>query len=432
MWAMRLALCLQIGLLFAQVAEAQSTQPDRPYRGLFGQRTRDPKGREQLVDFTMTLSDAYDDNRINDAEASASNLPLTPSGMHSNVDAAVRYTRGRREERRLSLTGGSALRYEPQLDHLLTANYQGTVAFTSPLWHGSRLDVSQGAAYTPYYQLQLFPTISVEAADAPPRPSTDYAIWQQPAYTFNSAIVFSQTFSVRTGLQLAYDRRNVMFTGQAQDLLTDGASVKFTHRFTRSLGIHLGLGTRTALYGGVASPNVVRVQDIDIGIDSGRSISLSRRTTLSFSTGSSLIPQGDKYYYRVTGDASLRREIGRTWTANLQYSRGLRFIEAVPYPFLSDSVSAGVRGNLNRRWDLGASGGYSNGQVGVIATNGTYGAYTGSAQLGVSITRHYALYSEYVFYHYLFTQESVAGAFPARLDRNTARIGLKLWFPLLD
>jgi hypothetical protein len=135
----------------------------------------------------------------------------------------------------------------------------------------------------------------------------------------------------------------------------------------------------------------------------------------------------------VTGEASLRREIGRTWTTNLQYSRALQFIEAFPNPFFSDSISAGAKGNLSRRFDLGVSGGYSTGQTGVTGLNGgSYGAYTGSAQLSVSVTRHYALYSEYVYYHYHFAQQPLAGAFPAQLDRQTARVGLRLWFPLLN
>jgi hypothetical protein len=416
-------------LLFAAAAEAQRAQPERPYRGLFGQRERDPKDR-QLIDFTMSVSDAYDDNRTVEDGGGALNLPL-PNGLHSNMDSAVRYTRGRRE-RHLTVTGSSALRYEPQLSNLLTGNYQGTVAFTSPMWHGARVDLGQGAAYTPYYQLELFPALSVDAADAPQHSPTDYSIWKQPAYTYTSSIGFAQSFGTRSAMQFQYDRRSVAFASQTSDLSTEGATVSFTHRVTRSIGFHVGLGTRVARYGNSTDANRIRTQDINIGLDSGRSISLSRRTHLSFSSGSSIIPEGNKRLYRLTGEASLRHEIGRTWTADLQYSRALRFIEALPHPFFADSISAGMKGNLSRRSDLSVSGGYSNGQVGVTAANGSYGTYTGSAQVSVSLTRHYALYSEYVYYHYQFAQQPLAGAFPGRLDRQTARVGLKLWFPLLD
>jgi hypothetical protein len=419
-------------LLFAAAAHAQRAQPARPYRGLFGQRERAPRG-QQSIDFTMSLSDAYDNNRMGESGDGVSNLPLSPAGQHSSLDSALRYTRGRRE-RLLTVSGGSALRYEPQLNNLLTANYQGTVAFSSPMWRGARVDLSQGAAYTPYYQFQLFPALSIDAADAPQRSSADYAIWRQPAYTYTSSIGFAQNFGTRSALQFAYDRRSVAFTSQTSDLLTEGASVSLTHRVTRYLGFHVGLGSRVAQYGGSADANPIRTYDVNIGLDSGRSISLSRsrRTTLSFSTGSSIVPEGDKHAYRLTGEASLRREIGRTWTANLQYNRALRFIEALPHPFFSDSISAGMRGNLSRRYDLGVSGGYSNGQAAVAAANGAYGTYTGSAQVSMSLTRHYALYSEYVYYHYRFAQQPIAGAFPGQLDRQTARVGLQVWFPLLD
>jgi hypothetical protein len=128
----------------------------------------------------------------------------------------------------------------------------------------------------------------------------------------------------------------------------------------------------------------------------------------------------------------LTHQIARSWTASLRYDRALQFVQALPQPFFSDSITAGVRGNPSRRVDLSFSGGYSAGAIGVSAQGGALGTYTGSAQIGMSLNRHSALYSEYLYYHYRFGQQTLVAAFPGLLDRQTARVGLKLWFPLLD
>jgi opacity protein-like surface antigen len=429
-WGTRFALCLQIVVLFAAAAEAQKVQPVRPYRGgLFGEN---PKG-QQPIDFTMSLTEGYDSNGSDELPVDSLNVPFRRAGLYSNLDSALRYTRGRRA-RRLTVTAGSALRYTPAPYQLLSTNYQGGVAFSSPVWRGGRLDVSQSAAYTPYYQFDVFPAISLEAAEAPKGPSSDYAIWKQPAYTYTSGIQFLQQFSARSSLRLEYARRSVLVSGHATDLLTQNAGIRFTHRFTRYAGFHAGIGSGVAQFGPASGVvNRIRTHDIDIGLDYDRPISFSRRTTLSFSSGSSLIPQSGTMHYHLIGNASLTHEIARTWKTSLQYGRALQFVEAFPQPLLSDSITAGIKGNPSRRVDMTFSGSYSAGQIGVSAAGGTFGTYTGSAHIGISVNRHFALYSEYLYYHYRLGQlTSVATAVPGQLDRQTARVGLKLWFPLLD
>ena len=440
--AARFALCLQIVLLFAAAAEAQQAQsaqqappsqqarPVRPYRGgLFGEN---PKG-QQPIDFTMSLSEGYDTLGSDELSVDPLSVPFRRAGLYSNLDSALRYTLGRRA-RRLTIRAGSALRYTPAPYQLLSTNYVGSVAFTSPVWRGGRVDMSQGVGYTPYYQFDVFPTLSLETAQAPKGPSSDYAIWKQPAYTYTSGIQFLQQFSARSSLRLEYARRSVLVSGHASDLLTQNAGIRFTHHFTRYAGFHAGIGSGVAQFGPASGViNRIRTHDIDIGLDYDRPISFSRRTTLSFSSGSSLIPQGGRMYYHLTGNASLKHEIARTWGASLQYARELQFVEAFPQPLFSDSITAGVKGSPSRRVDIAFSGSYSAGQIGVSAAGGTLDTYTSSAHIGISVNRHFAWYSEYLYYHYRLGQlTSAATALPGQLDRQTARVGLKLWFPLLD
>jgi hypothetical protein len=415
-------------LLCAVAADAQTGMPARSTRSLFGPPDDNPK-RRQSSDFTMAMSEGFDTNGGQQADVVAD--PLRPAGPYSTLETALRYRRGR-GPRRLTFTVGNALRYEPQRGHLLTANYEGAVAVTSPVWRGASVDLSQGAAYAPYYQLELFPTFSHDVAQLPQGPSTDYAAWKQPTYSYTTAARFAQKLGARSALLLEYNRRSVAFVGDASAFLTQGAAVRLTHRLTRYTGVHAGVGLRTGNYAGVSSAaGRPRTEDLDIGLDYNRPLSFSRRTTLRFSSGSAFIPQDGIRHYRMTGDASLQHHMGRTWSASLEYRRALQFIEAFPKPVFSNSIAARVNGNPSRRVGFGVSGGYSAGEIGLTPGAGAFGTYTASAQLSVAMSRHCALYSEYLHYHYVFAQPSAAAAFPTRLDRQTARVSLKLWLPIL-
>jgi hypothetical protein len=170
-----------------------------------------------------------------------------------------------------------------------------------------------------------------------------------------------------------------------------------------------------------------RADDVQAGLTYAR-----RSTSLVVAAGSSFIPLGGRTFARFTANASWRAEMGRAWTGTLRYERSLRFVEALAYPFFSDALSAGVNGQPFKRLGLGVSGGYSAGTVGVAAEGGSYGTYTGSAQMTTTVSRHYALYSEYVYYHYRFDERAFASTLPARLDRHTFRTGLKIWLPILN
>jgi hypothetical protein len=424
-YAVRLALCLPMALLFAAAAAAQTPQPARPNRGLFGPQD-DTSTRRRAIDFTMSLNEGYDKN-IDDQQTEIS-VPVRHTGMYSKLDAGLRYARGRRQ-RRLTATAGSAVRYESGMHQFLSANYQGGLALTFPAWRGASVDVSQGAAYTSYYQLELFPALPIDAAQMPQVPSTDFAVWKQPAYTYTSRFDFAQQLGRRSALSLQYDRRSVAFGGSGADLLSQGMAFKFTHHLTRYVGFHAVVGTHAALQGRSSAAHPTRTDNIDIGLDYGRPLSISRRTTLSFSSGSALIPEGGRRHYRVTGEASLRHEIGRTWIASLEYRRGVQFVEAFPRPFFSDSIATGLRGRPKRRVEFAGLGGYSTGAIGLSGEGGVYGTYTGSMQVSIAMTRHWAISSEYLFYHYRFGRQLLAEAFPNLLDRQTARVGLTLWLP---
>src|SRR5205823_8085698 len=118
--------------------------------------------------------------------------------------------------------------------------------------------------------------------------------------------------------------------------------------------------------------------------------------SLTLSSGPSFIRFHGQTFARMTGTVGLRTDLSRNWMANLHFNRSLVFVEAITYPILSNSVSAAIVGRPVSRLGVSTSVGYSSGNVGVTTEAGVYGTFTGSAQLTMSLSRHYAVYSEYM------------------------------------
>jgi len=409
-------------LICADVAVAHpAAAQGRPIS--FGERPHEPTGGS-LVDFTMALSDGYDAGNVQvPAEAAGQ---VRPDGSYSNLDTALRYTWARRNQQ-FALEASDSIRYDPQLTSDIAASYEASASYVTPLGRTRRFNVGERFSSTPYFQVELFPTLPVEALEPPHAPSYDYAVSQQTTYTNNGNIGFIQDLSRRTALKFDYRVNSSRFEDRARDLVSQQGSIQLSRRAGRFAAVHVAGAARVARYGGALAVSETHTTELEFGFDWAK-----RGTAISIASGPALIPVNGQLLYRVNGNASLHTPLGREWNADLHYNRGFTFDAGVPYPFYADSVSAGIDGRPARRLGVRASGGYSTGTVGVSSEGGAYGTYTGSLQLSTPLTRHYAVYGEYLFYHYSFAHGVLADGLPPRLDRHTIRFGLKLWFPVIS
>jgi hypothetical protein len=181
---------------------------------------------------------------------------------------------------------------------------------------------------------------------------------------------------------------------------------------------------------GVSQPTTGH--NIDFGMDFTRPLSPSRTMTYGFTAGTSVAEVVAATHVLATGSAYLNRQISRSWSANLSYSRGMQYVAGFSGPFFSDSVSGGLSGFLSPRSRVNVSGGYSSGQAGVATTNQGYKTYSGVADYQFALNRIVALTANYSYYHYLFDPTVVLPAGVNRgLNRQSVRLGLNLWVPLL-
>jgi hypothetical protein len=181
-------------------------------------------------------------------------------------------------------------------------------------------------------------------------------------------------------------------------------------------------------------PVMDRHPRMSFGIDYSKPLSLSRRTTLAYSTGTAAVYDRklDAYKYELVGSIKLDREIGRTWLASVGYSRDVRYIEFVNEPLLGNYVTAGLEGSFSRRVQFGSNFGGSSGHLGLSKEDITKtDMYFGAVKLSVALTRMLSLTTDYGYYTYTLPSHQLLDL-PAGPGRyQVLRTYLQVWVPLL-
>jgi hypothetical protein len=346
--------------------------------------------------------------------------------------------------RSIQFTGaaGSSLRYYQTEHELLPSTHFGTVGLTV---HGEKtqLVVGQSVTYSPSYLYSIFPTLGSADVDYAVGATGDYAVNSESVTVYDTTVDVTQSLSRRsriTGLGVFRyaDLSNLQTTGRA--LRAYSAGGRYSYDLSRYASLHLGYIHREGNYVLSQIDRATVVHDIDVGIDYHRPLSFSRRTHLDFGIGSSIVNEptvdsgSERLQYRVGANAGLTHDIGRTWRARVEYRRGVGFVEAVRQPVFTDAVNASLDGFFSRRTDVYVRGGFSAGDAGTISavSQNRIRTYTAAARVRTALNETFALFAEYLYYNYdLGAAVIVAEGVPRALERNTARVGVSLWVPVL-
>ena len=278
-------------------------------------------------------------------------------------------------------------------------------------------------------------------------PTHDYASGALKGFTYGTTAELAYELSRRASFSGFYDLHLTRFNAEQRDLDQQRIGVRFRQQLSRHAGLRLGYGYRTGQYGFVPESQPVRSHDLDLGVDYGRSLSFSRRTVVTFGTGSSILmtdpvtgqtgqvvgaSDDQRAHFFVSGSATVNHEIGRTWAALGSYVRSIRFEQAFSQPLFTNAVSARLGGQINRRLTANFTTGYSFGSVGPGAVANGYDTFSAVAHLQAALSRHFAAYAQYLYYQYQFGYGvQMPPGFARALDRNGMRVGLTLWTPLL-
>jgi len=227
----------------------------------------------------------------------------------------------------------------------------------------------------------------------------------------------------------------VRFTNASDPGLTSStAQARFTYRLTKYASVHAGYRRRLGQYDFNSTVQDARIDDYDLGVDYNRVLSLraSRNTTLSFTTGSSIYKDFDGRHYAATGSANLEHRVGRTGRLSLVYARGVGFVEGLLAPVFTDSVTATAGSALSRRVRFTSSVSYVVGNVNGGDVANSYGAWTGSGQFTVGLTRRLGLQTGYTYYqHNVGDAVQLFSHLPNHQRRQTVYAGLTFGLPLI-
>ena len=215
------------------------------------------------------------------------------------------------------------------------------------------------------------------------------------------------------------------------------AGFRYTRAVSKSFSLNIGYQQAAVTpVGGAVVPSLeqraIYSSNLDLGLGYNRTLFASSQTTLSFSTGTTTVTTAYGSQFLVTGSARLMRQLGRKWTAQLLYDRGVQVPEGTMSPFFSDTVNGNLSGYFNRRLMLRVLPSYARGKVGLGARSNPYDSFSNTARIEFALGHTAALFAEHFYYRYAFANTAdLPRQLAGGLNRKGARVGLTLWTPAI-
>lgn len=447
------AAVLTVTLLTAERAFAQDADSAlrRPFRGLFG--APDSPDTPHSLSLTGSLFAAYTDNTLDGSAPPLTNTPwLQRSGAYQGGSVGLNYSFSKTLAR-IGFQGhlGAGLHYYHHRDgsrwRVIPSN-QADVSFTTRITRTLTFSARQSASYSSHYNNSLMPRLGEDVGhDIGIADDEALDLFELRALRLTSSVALAQAFGQYTSLSGAYHYRSlyILEDNEAQnsrfhDYGSHAASVMFRHSrpISSHASLNLGYNLRASdQRSGNGEPRLMH--NVDVGVNYSRALSFSRRTFFSFATGSAIavneridIPGSDpRTRVRLTGNASLVHEIGRTWTARVTYSRGFRTRDGFDGLYFTDAVNAGIGGLVSRRLSLQAVASWADSSI----DNGFGGGHRGLAAhttANYALTTWAALYARYVYYRYRYTDDvQLDPRLARRLERQVVRVGVTASVPLI-
>jgi hypothetical protein len=266
-------------------------------------------------------------------------------------------------------------------------------------------------------------------------PPLDYGVSAQKMASYAAGMSVRYQVSRRSSLNVTAGTGSQRLLDDNYDVKTLGYGGAYSYSVSRYASLRLGYRAQVSDYPG--SPMGPRRRynhrNIDAGVNYARPLSVSRRTTLSFGTGSAILDNELETYYTVTGNASLNHQIGRTWIANVVYVRGLSIVGGFTEPFFADAVNANLQGYLSRHVMLLTSAGFSNGAVGLGSAANNYDSFQATTRLEWALKNdRIGVYANYFYQGYRFDEPPPSATpIPSKVDRHGVSAGLIFRIPLL-
>ena len=411
--------CLWLLCACATSLGAQTSQPPAP-GGTGDASPSSTRRTPALPPQTMTLAvSLFGGNSDEMTDSSTSAIAI--AGPYADADAMLTYER-RVGRATFGLNGRSVLRGAQST--LTPKRQQGGFDF-AVVGLRQQFHATQTLSYSPYYQFGGMGDSSLTPLAESAQSHGDFANADLTAITSNTEAEWSHSLSRRVALSTSYGLRRTTFDGSDLNMSTQFVGARLTRRITRFASLRTGYTYRIA-HAAITTSRQPSEHDLDVGVDYNRPLSFARRTTFSFASGSTMIPQDKGMAFRLTGDAALAKAIGRTWSARVGVNRSVQLLEGFAEPVLANTLSLAVGGALQRRVSFSTTASLSTGEVGLTAGSGNgYANWRTGAGLGITVSRRGALDVQYFFAGDQFDEGVVvpAGLSNGRRQRQGMRVG---------
>ena len=283
--------------------------------------------------------------------------------------------------------------------------------------------MNYSAWFRPYYYLPWLTGVTGVEEVAGPAPEIDEtagAFVEYHTYTSGNA-AFTQRLTRRVSLLMSYGFQQSNSGSGARNLDGQNGSAAVGITIGKGLGLRLGYGFNEA---GYSNQETYRTRNIIAGLNFNRALSITRSTSLTFSSGSSAVVYQDTNYYRLDLNVALLHELGRTWTAEARYNRNISFDEAFRSPVPYDGFTIGVPGMFSRELSFHSALGTVAGALGMAPGSNAFDTYYARSGVIWGLSRTLGLGLDYTYYRYRFDGQTLL---PPGLVRQADRQQLRAY-----
>jgi hypothetical protein len=432
--ALRRTIAVVLATVACAASAAAQTDTRVPAGAVFGTTRTTTPG--QVLNVTVNLAEAFDQDVVADIGTADRSL-FAGSGFYTTVTPQLVFgTSG--DRLRFGFNAASDARYYADLHKLYTTAHSAGIGLIAQLTPSASMSLNQAVTYSPALFSGLFAGGATAGLGSVLPSESSYLLESNPSYGYATTANFTQKLSERGSIAFDASFRYNDFTGSNPgyaDVRSEDVGSRYQYAVSRGLNLRVGYSFRRGQYIGSL---VSTEHNIDVGIGYSRPLSRTRKTTFGFGLGPTLasapLPSGSsqdvRQQYRVVADLVLTHQMGRTWSVQGAYHRGLGYIEGFQSPVYTAGYATTAGGFLNRRTDVSLSAAYSTGES-LTGSSSPFNTYSGNARLRFALGRMLATYVEYVFYDYQFNHSiQLPPGIPPALTRNGVRTGLTLWIPV--
>jgi len=423
-------------------ARAQSTR--RPDLNMFGRGLRDP---EQSLSLRASLGANFFDTITQPVLVPGRPLPVD-HGWGSIGAVSIGYN-VRAGAFTFEGSMGSFFTYYPQqLDAFRVTTVPGGGMHTGFSW-----PVSSRTTLTFFSGLRYRPLSTESTVPLSGQMTRSNDVMEDAALAFmprELAYVEGRYLTAEAGTSLSHDlTRKLRFLGSydAQRDFAFSAVDPQTGIWTQrmSAGMSVAVWRRLRVRGGYRyeeshysnAPRPYHYRAFELGLDygegTGAELQLTRHTTLTLDGGLGVFADvRGAQHYQLTGRATLVHDMGRTWSSEAGFYRGLDSSELLfQAPVLTDTLFAQMHGIISRSLGFHASTTAERGAVGIVGVGHGTERITANTGLQRSLTRRLALSLDYTYFKYLFESDVARPTgVPAQSSSQGITVQLRTWMPL--